>query len=416
MAYPCPDFTKDHKETRSIRLTYLGLRKKKHISLKNDMPPRDKITKVIKGEFEKLETIRINDLLLTCNTSLEIFNKEFNRLSRIDDDLFTYKVEIAGIANIPCDLNEEDKSKQWMSHESDDDMEYNPSKFRGNDETELTAEESSAFDYEDEVAQIFRIETNVFDYETPLSEKFKEFNYLLKIDPDLFTNDIKGFKTYEDYKDDWIYEWNKDIPWMHEKPWMDNGTWEEPKPVKHECKPFNYKTGCSKWPTCNWRNDGYYNGGKLPGAYIVGNSLHYQDYEWYEALEDSKLKDKALRNKAIMEGIIDDNESSYKGWRSRYDYEDSNHDHEEREYMDEHDEHDKDDEERELCDDATRELPVCEIKRYIMIKYSFGDDEKYVAIKEDEYNDFASTNEEACRAYQEIFQMMDEGWMVTKNE
>ncbi|GKC12415.1 hypothetical protein Tco_1009197 [Tanacetum coccineum] len=28
------------------------------------------------------------------------------------------------------------------------------------------------------------------------------------------------------------------------------------------------------------------------------------DYEWYEALEDSKLKDEALRNKAIMEGFI----------------------------------------------------------------------------------------------------------------
>ncbi|GKD31402.1 hypothetical protein Tco_1242180 [Tanacetum coccineum] len=221
------------------------------------------MTKVIKGEFKKLETIRINDLLLTCNTSLESFNEEFNRLSRIDDDLFTYK-------------------------------------FRGNDETKLTDEESSASDYEDEVAQIFRIKTNVFDYETPLYEKFKEFNYLLKIDPDLFTNDIKGFKTYEDYKDDWIYEWNKDIPWMHEKPWMDNGTWEEPKPVKHECKPFNYKTGCSKWPTCSWRNNRYYNVGNLPRAYIVGNLLHYQDYEWYEALKDSKLKDKALRNKAIM--------------------------------------------------------------------------------------------------------------------
>ncbi|GKG36667.1 hypothetical protein Tco_0444345, partial [Tanacetum coccineum] len=31
------------------------------------------------------------------------------------------------------------------------------------------------------------------------------------------------------------------------------------------------------------------------------------DYEWYEALEDSELKENALRNKAIMEGLIDDN-------------------------------------------------------------------------------------------------------------
>ncbi|GJV27665.1 hypothetical protein Tco_1384113 [Tanacetum coccineum] len=51
------------------------------------------------------------------------------------------------------------------------------------------------------------------------------------------------------------------------------------------------------------------------------------------------------------------------------------------------------------------------IKRYKMIKYSFNDEEEYVAVKEDEYDDLIITSEEACRAYQEIFRMMDEGWM-----
>ncbi|GJS09613.1 reverse transcriptase domain-containing protein [Tanacetum coccineum] len=61
-------------------------------------------------------------------------------------------------------------------------------------------------------------------------------------------------------------------------------------------------------------NDGYFNGGNFLEAYIIGNSLHYQDYEWYEALKDRELKEEALRNKAIMEGIIDDDdESSYEG-------------------------------------------------------------------------------------------------------
>ncbi|GJR49781.1 hypothetical protein Tco_1400302 [Tanacetum coccineum] len=45
-----------------------------------------------------------------------------------------------------------------------------------------------------------------------------------------------------------------------------------------------------------------------------------------------------------------------------------------------------------------------------MIKYPFNDEEEYV-VKEDEYNDLTITSEEACRAYQEIFRMMDEGWM-----
>ncbi|GKA42805.1 hypothetical protein Tco_0735465 [Tanacetum coccineum] len=58
------------------------------------------------------------------------------------------------------------------------------------------------------------------------------------------------------------------------------------------------------------REDGYCNGGNFLEAYHIGNSLHYQDLEWYEALEDSELKDEALRNKAIMEGLISNDESS----------------------------------------------------------------------------------------------------------
>ncbi|GJW86099.1 hypothetical protein Tco_0159244 [Tanacetum coccineum] len=85
------------------------------------------MTKVIKEEFEKPEFQKISDDSFTCNTSLEIFHKEFNRISIMDDDLFTYKVKIYGLANVPCDLNEEDDSEQQMTHESGDDMEYDPS-------------------------------------------------------------------------------------------------------------------------------------------------------------------------------------------------------------------------------------------------------------------------------------------------
>ncbi|GJU25811.1 hypothetical protein Tco_1164432 [Tanacetum coccineum] len=162
----------------------------------------------------------------------------------------------------------------------------------GSDEIEPTNEETSDIeetnhDDEQEIGEIFRIETNLFDYETSLCEKFKEFNYLLKIDPDLLIKVIEGFKTYDEYKDDWIYKWNKNVPWVHEKPWTDIGVWTEPAPVVHYCKPFNYKR-----------------------AYIVGNTLRYQDLEWYDALKDSKLKEEALRNRAIMEGMIDDNDES----------------------------------------------------------------------------------------------------------
>ncbi|GJT43362.1 hypothetical protein Tco_0952077 [Tanacetum coccineum] len=260
-------------------------------------------------------------------------------MSRMDDGLFTYEDEISEVNNIPCD-----------------------------DEVELTDEESSDSDDEDEVAKIFRIETNVFDFETPLCRAFMEFNYLLQIDPDVLTKDIDGFKTYEEYKNDWIYEWNKDVLWVHERPWMDNGAWEEPTPVRHHCEPFNYKNGCSKWTTCNWKDDGYCNEGNLPRAYIVGNTLCYQDLEWYEALKDSKLKEEALKNKAIMEEMIDeDDESSNEGWRRWDNFENTNHDNEERcEVFDDH------------------ELPVCYIRRFEMVKYSFRGDKEYVAIKENE--------------------------------
>nr|GEV71446.1 hypothetical protein [Tanacetum cinerariifolium] len=43
---------------------------------------------------------------------------------------------------------------------------------------------------ENEVAEIFRIETDVFSYESPMCKEFDEFNYLVKIDPDVLTKDI----------------------------------------------------------------------------------------------------------------------------------------------------------------------------------------------------------------------------------
>ncbi|GKD25510.1 hypothetical protein Tco_1231724, partial [Tanacetum coccineum] len=240
----------------------------------------------------------------------------------------------------------EDDSEQQMSHEYDDDMEYDPFdvKFtewlalnffnykimdhytmkalwiywaRGDDEVELTDEESSDSDNEDEVAMIFRIETNVFDFKIPLCRAFKEFNYLLQIDPDVLTKDIDGFKTYEEYKDDWIYGWNK-------------------------------------------------------------------------ALKDGNLKEEALKNKAIMDGMIKEDDES----KSENEME---HEEEERCYV---------------FDDHER--PVCNIRRFEMIKCSFRDDEEYVAIKENKYDDLTNTSKEAIHTYQEFFRMMDEGWMVTR--
>ncbi|GKE10631.1 hypothetical protein Tco_1414182, partial [Tanacetum coccineum] len=78
-------------------------------------------------------------------------------------------------------------------------------------------EEIEKDDDPDNITDIFKIEGNLFDFETPLCEAFNDFNYLLKIDKDLFTFDIQGIGTYEEY------ELNNPMTRDHEEPWLDNG-------------------------------------------------------------------------------------------------------------------------------------------------------------------------------------------------
>nr|GEX14743.1 hypothetical protein [Tanacetum cinerariifolium] len=215
-------------------------------------------------------------------------------------------------------------------------------KARGDDEVELTDEESSDFDDKNEVAKIFRIDTNVFDFETPMYMAFKEFNYLLQIDPDVLTKDIKGFKTYDDYKDEWIYKWNKDVPWSG---------------LLVAGKMKNIVTGELTRSLHIWKYT------HLPRFRMVG-----EDGTTLRIPRDHKAK----------------------------------------EYEREHENKER----CELFDD--QEQSVCMIRRFVMIKYSFGDDEEYVAVKENKYYDL--TRKDACRTYQEIFRRMDDGWMVTRVE
>ncbi|GJZ71324.1 hypothetical protein Tco_0635175 [Tanacetum coccineum] len=49
----------------------------------------------------------------------------------------------------------------------------------------------------------------------------------VEIDVDVLTGDLRGFKTYEAYKDAWIYEWNKEVPCVEEKSWLEDGFWKE---------------------------------------------------------------------------------------------------------------------------------------------------------------------------------------------
>ncbi|GJZ36228.1 hypothetical protein Tco_0582045 [Tanacetum coccineum] len=158
-------------------------------------------------------------------------------------------------------------------------------------------------DDEQEIGEIFRIETNLFNYETPLCTKFNEFNYLLKIDPELFTYDIERTMTYDDY----MNELNDEL----EEPWSEGGV-----PYKivneHECSPF-----------ANWRD------------HVRG------PYANFYATHDPYLDINHVFGK--------NNDVGYKS--DVY--------------------NENDDEER--CKDTTYDAPVYKIRRFEIIKYSFGE-------------------------------------------
>nr|GEV29693.1 hypothetical protein [Tanacetum cinerariifolium] len=69
-----------------------------------------------------------------------------------------------------------------------------------------------------------------------------------------------------------------------------------------------------------------------------------------------------------------------------------------------------------LLGNPRQEPPVCKIRRFEVVKYSFGPAEKYITIKECEHDDWTRTKEDACHTYQGIFRIIDKGWFVTRAE
>ncbi|GJW36962.1 hypothetical protein Tco_0059882, partial [Tanacetum coccineum] len=115
-------------------------------------------------------------------------------LSRATSEWF--KKDCIGLVTTWEDL--EEKSVQKFYH-----LSYN------NDEIEADEDDNP-----EDIAEIFKIESNLFDFETPLCKAFNEFNYLLKIDTDLFTFDIQEIRTYEEHE----YELNNNMTRDLEEP------------------------------------------------------------------------------------------------------------------------------------------------------------------------------------------------------
>ncbi|GKE28124.1 hypothetical protein Tco_1443508 [Tanacetum coccineum] len=76
----------------------------------------------------------------------------------------------------------------------------------GDDEEVITYDELSDLEEEklskeNEIAKIFRIETNIFHFETPLCKAFKEFNYLLQIDNGKWVDMLNGLLATREKRD-----------------------------------------------------------------------------------------------------------------------------------------------------------------------------------------------------------------------
>ncbi|GKE87627.1 hypothetical protein Tco_1565102, partial [Tanacetum coccineum] len=163
--------------------------------------------------------------------------------------------------------------------------------------------------------------------------------------------------------------------WELKEPLLENGI--PYQLCDHICEPYRFKNGIAKWPTCSSDIDGFCNGGELPGmvnAHEKASFVRWENYGQgpYANAKTKKDYDPNLDNNANNAGDTQDTK------KERHD------------------------------------PSVCTVRRFEMIKYSFGQNKEYVAVKEDEYEDL--TSKEAIYAYQEIFRMMDEGWKVTRTE
>ncbi|GJR97345.1 hypothetical protein Tco_0269519 [Tanacetum coccineum] len=245
---------------------------------------------------------------------------------------------------------------------------------------------------------------------------------------ELFALDIQGIKTYKEY------ELNDNMTRDLEEPWSDNGV--PYQLCDHICEPYHFKIGKTKWTTCRSDIEGFCNGGELTGMVQVRCMTYFQDHKWYDELTDEMLKEEALisfenfheldydvlvkleecwwkenaHENAPFARRENHGEGPYANAKTKKDYDP---------YLDikcifsrsygsnnaDITQYNK----KEYHDPS-----ICNIRRFEMIKYSFDADEEYVAIKEHEYLDHSRTNIDACQAYQELFRIMDEGWLVTK--
>ncbi|GJW54824.1 hypothetical protein Tco_0098909, partial [Tanacetum coccineum] len=218
----------------------------------------------------------------------------------------------------------------------------------------------------DNVLEIIKIDGDLFNFDSPLCIAFEEFNHLLKVDLDLFTYDIQGFKTYDKY----AQELNNKTQ-GNEEPWSENmvpyqlcdhicepllprsqvveKSWGDATPGlnTHEIAPFTRTEDFGRGPYANmktnWTHDPYLGTNQILGASNIGSTRENQGYDEHMGNETPKQS-------------------------------------------------------------------VCKIRRFKMMKYSFSDNEEYIIIKEFDHLNYSK---KGLDAYRELLQLTNEGWVVT---
>ncbi|GKE17945.1 hypothetical protein Tco_1425522 [Tanacetum coccineum] len=264
------------------------------------------------------------------------------------------------------------KNALWMYWIRGDDVEVLTDK-------ELSNLKETYVNEEDEIAKIFRIKTYIFDFETPMCKSFNEFNYLPKINTDLLTHDIPGFKIYKEYKNGF------------EDGELKNEALMKKTEFKESRDPCSFDV---EWEDFEHANH-------------IGANANYNPYLDISRIFNSragKSNEEATKDerKPIDDYGVGDSDDHLIS-NNAPDYANK----EEEQYK------------KRGCDilrNPHEIPPTCKIERFEVIKYSFGPVEEFVAIKEYGYNDWMKTEEDACHVYRDIFAKIDEGWFVTRVE
>nr|GEX07210.1 hypothetical protein [Tanacetum cinerariifolium] len=304
------------------------------------------MTMVIKEEFEQLGLLKIDDDLFTYDTQLRMIFNEFNRLSGIINDLVSYEIKVSKPTlcdeQRTCNPTYNDlKEYEWkMSYEECEKI-YAEAVISINKILvrliDVTMEQWLELKYGNHktmdknvkkgVTGTWLIRSYKLQFKEYLEIKKKRDTYAREVDMEYDPSNLVfvewlALKFYNHLDMDW---YTKNALWVY---WMRDTM---------SCEPFRFKNEKAKWPTCSSNDDGFCNRGELPGMVWVGYMTYFQDYEW---------NGKASNNSDV---------------------------------------HEKEEEHKERCnlfDNIAHDAPVCKIRRFEMIEYSFGQDEEYVAIKE----------------------------------